>query len=61
MKGDDFMSNYSPATFAKKIGVSVKTLQRWDKLSYLTAFRYPSNRRYYTEAHENIIANKRGN
>ena len=25
------MSNYKPQEFAEKIGVSVKTLQRWDK------------------------------
>lgn len=53
--------NYSPAEFAKKIGVSVKTLQRWDKLTYLIAYRYPSNRRYYTDEHEAIFnKNKRG-
>lgn len=30
------------------IGVSVKTLQRWDKDKKLIAFRSPTNRRYYT-------------
>jgi len=39
---------YKPQQFAKLIGVSVKTLQRWDNDGTLKAHRYPSNRRYYT-------------
>lgn len=31
------------------LGVSVRTLQRWDKESKLTAYRNPSGRRYYTK------------
>ena len=42
------MSNYKPQEFAKMIGVSVKTLQRWDKGGKLNAYRTPTNRRYYT-------------
>lgn len=34
---------------AKRIGVSVKTLQRWDREGILVAKRNPNNRRYYTE------------
>lgn len=34
---------------AEIIGVSVKTLQRWDRDGKLVANRTPSNRRYYTE------------
>lgn len=34
---------------AKRLGVSVKTLQRWDKDGTLVAHRTPKNRRYYTE------------
>lgn len=34
---------------AKRLGVSVKTLQRWDKAGILVAQRTPKNRRYYTE------------
>ena len=34
---------------AKRLGVSVKTLQRWDKEGVLVAKRNPNNRRYYTE------------
>ena len=34
---------------AKRLGVSVKTLQRWDREGILVAKRKPNNRRYYTE------------
>ena len=34
---------------AKRLGVSVKTLQRWDREGILIAKRNPNNRRYYTE------------
>lgn len=34
---------------AKRLGVSVKTLQRWDHEGILVAKRNPNNRRYYTE------------
>ncbi|MCI0936795.1 helix-turn-helix domain-containing protein [Clostridioides difficile] len=40
---------YKPSEFAEKLGVSVKTLMRWDKDKKLVAFRTPTNRRYYTE------------
>ncbi|MGN0464992.1 MAG: helix-turn-helix domain-containing protein, partial [Lachnospiraceae bacterium] len=40
--------NYKPKDFAKLIGVSVKTLQRWDREGILKANRTPTNRRYYT-------------
>jgi len=42
------MNMYKPQEFAEMIGVSVKTLQRWDNVGKLKAFRNPSNRRYYT-------------
>ena len=42
------MNTYKPNEFAEMIGVSVKTLQRWDKNKKLIAFRSPTNRRYYT-------------
>lgn len=41
---------YSVAQFAKQVGVSVKTLQRWDREGRLEAKRTLSGRRYYTEA-----------
>lgn len=34
---------------AKKLGVSVKTLQRWDNEGVFVALRNPKNQRYYTE------------
>ncbi|WP_414584992.1 IS607 family transposase [Scytonema sp. PCC 10023] len=40
---------YKPSEFAKKIGVSVKTLQRWDVSGRLPAKRTLSDHRYYTE------------
>lgn len=42
------MSNYKPQKFAEMIGISVKTLQRWDREGKLKAYRTPSDRRYYT-------------
>lgn len=42
------MGNYKPQEFAEMIGVSVKTLQRWDKEGKLKAYRTPTDRRYYT-------------
>lgn len=40
---------YKPHEFAKIVGVSVKTLQRWDAQGKLPAKRTPSNYRYYTD------------
>lgn len=42
------MSNYKPQEFSEMIGVSVKTLQRWDREGKLISQRTPTNRRYYT-------------
>ena len=42
------MSCYKPQEFSEMIGVSVKTLQRWDRKCKFTAQRTPTNRRYYT-------------
>lgn len=41
--------HYKPHEFAKLVGVSVKTLQRWDNHGKLPAKRTPSNYRYYTD------------
>lgn len=38
-----------PHEFAKRLGVSVKTLHRWDESGKLSAKRTLSNHRYYTE------------
>lgn len=40
---------YKPHEAAKILGVSVNTLQRWDREGRLHAFRNVANRRYYTE------------
>lgn len=42
-------SMYTPAAFAKRVGVSVKTLQKWDRIGVLPAKRTITNRRYYTD------------
>ena len=42
------VTNYKPKDFGEIIGVSVKTLQRWDREGILKAYRTPTNRRYYT-------------
>ena len=42
------VTNYKPKDFAELIGVSVKTLQRWDREGILHANRTLTNRRYYT-------------
>ena len=41
---------YTPARFAKRVGVSVKTLQKWDRIGVLPAKRTITNRRYYTDS-----------
>jgi predicted site-specific integrase-resolvase len=43
------MSPYRVAQFAQRLGVSVKTLQRWDREGRLKPSRTPSNRRVYTD------------
>ena len=42
------ITNYKTKDFAELLGVSVKTLQRWDRDGILKANRTPTNRRYYT-------------
>ncbi len=36
-----------PKQFGEMLGVSVKTLQRWDNKGILKAYRTPTNQRYY--------------
>src|SRR6185503_13556770 len=43
------MSTYNVAEFAKLLGVTVKTLQRWDREGRLVPLRSPGNRRLYTD------------
>jgi putative resolvase len=40
---------YTPSEFGKRIHVSVKTLQRWDRQGVFKAHRTATNRRYYTQ------------
>lgn len=42
------VKNYRLNEFAQLLGVSVYTLQRWDRVGILKAKRSPTNRRYYT-------------
>ena len=42
------ITNYKPKNFAELLGVSVKTLQRWDREGTLKVNRTPTDRRYYT-------------
>ena len=38
-----------PKDMAEKLGITVRTLQKWDNQGILKAYRTPTNRRYYTE------------
>ncbi len=55
---------YSPKNFSKLVGVSVFTLQRWDRNGTLTAHRTPTNRRYYTHEqylqHRGLVSGEQG-
>lgn len=51
------MTNYKVGEFAKKIGVSVSTLQRWDRTNVLKSRRTPTNQRYYTDEDLNKVLN----
>ena len=52
------MKILKPAVVSILLGVSVKTLQRWDKRGKLIARRTETNKRYYLE--EDLIAYKKG-
>src|SRR5574344_305122 len=52
------MNTYKPHDFSEMIGVSVKTLQRWDNDGKLKAYRTPTDRRYYTYKQTVIVAHK---
>lgn len=41
------MTILKPGEMANKLGISVKTLQRWDDKGILKAHRSPTNRRFY--------------
>jgi len=44
------MKMYGAGAFAREVGVTIRTLQRWDTEGKLVAFRTPGNHRRYTEA-----------
>jgi len=41
---------YKIGEFAKLLGITVMTLQRWDNAGKLKAKRTPGNRRFYTHS-----------
>ena len=45
------MSTYNISEFSKVAGISIKTLQRWDREGKLVASRTPTRRRVYTDEH----------
>src|SRR5262252_5015792 len=45
------MDTYSITEFARRLGVTVKMLQHWDREGRLVALRPPTNRRVYTDEH----------
>jgi len=47
------MTTYTIGEMSKKLGVSIRTLQNWDRNNKLKAQRNPSGRRYYT--HEQYL------
>ena len=49
------MSTYNVRQFADLIGVSVGTLQRWDRQGRLKPQRTPGNRRLYTDEHLALV------
>lgn len=56
------MNTYTVSQFARRIGVSVNTLQRWDREGRLKALRTPTNRRIYTDDHlAQVLQVRRGN
>ena len=46
-----------PNEMAKRLNVTVGTLQKWDREGKLKAFRTQTNRRYYTEEQINCFLN----
>lgn len=51
------MSIYKVGEFAGKVGVSISTLQRWDRTNVLKSRRTPTNQRYYTDEDLNKVLN----
>ena len=51
------MAIYKVGEFAEKVGVSISTLQRWDRTDVLKSRRTPTNQRYYTGEDLNKVLN----
>ena len=51
------MSIYKVGEFSEKVGVSISTLQRWDRTNVLKSKRTPTNQRYYTDEDLNKVLN----
>lgn len=51
------MSIYKVGEFSEKVGVSISTLQRWDRTNVLKSRRTPTNQRYYTDEDLNKVLN----
>ena len=51
------MAIYKVGEFAEKVGVSISTLQRWDRTDVLKSKRTPTNQRYYTDEDLNKVLN----
>ena len=49
------MNTYNVRQFANLIGMSVSTLQRWDRQGRLKPQRTPGNRRLYTDEHLALV------
>jgi DNA-binding transcriptional MerR regulator len=45
------MVKYNICEFAQLVGVSDRTLRRWDNSGMFRAYRTPSGRPYYTDKH----------
>ena len=51
------MSIYKVGEFSEKVGVSISTLQRWDRTNVLKSRRTSTNQRYYTDEDLNKVLN----
>lgn len=51
------MAIYKVGEFSEKVGVSISTLQRWDRTNVLKSKRTPTNQRYYTDEDLNKVLN----
>lgn len=50
---------YTISQFAKMVGVTKKTLQRWDKIGRLKPIKFESKHRRYTDSHVQEVMNSK--